>query len=312
MLESALNEILDEARGFLHLGKVTDCVPELAKANPDHLGVCVITTKGECFHAGDWELRFTMQSIAKTITLILALKAAGEQEVFSGAGMEPVGETFNSFAKLDKSPIPSNPMINAGAISTAACCVKYIKDPYKEFLDLARKLCGCNDIALDFDVYLSTKETGKRNRALAYIMEDSKILKCDAESAVDFYDKTCSAIVNTKALAFYAMLLANNGRNPVTGEEVVEGKIISTVKAIMLTCGMYNASGEFAVRVGMPAKSGVGGGIIACAENRMGIATFGPAVDGAGNSVGGYIIMEKLSHTLGLHLFSGDLHRVKV
>jgi glutaminase len=320
MIEKTLKDVLKETQAYIteileitknnKCGeqvkiKVPDYIPELAKANPEHLGVCIITTKGQCFHAGKWKQNFTMQSIAKTITLTLALKSVGRQEVFSRVGMEPTGDAFNSIIKLEKKAFPFNPMINAGAISTASCCIKNGNDPYVDFLELVHKLCGRNTIKIDNDVYISEKNTGMRNRAMAYLMENDQVLKCKADDAVDFYFKTCSTSVNTNDLAHYAMILANNGKNPLNGESIIDEWIVPIIKTIMLTCGMYDSSGEFAVNVGMPAKSGVGGGIIACAENNMGIATFGPLLNEKGNSVGGVKIMEQLSKKFGLHMFSG-------
>ena len=162
-------------------------------------------------------------------------------------------------------------------------------------------------MGLDENVYMSEKTVGMRNRAMAYFMQGEGVLNCEAETALDFYFKTCSTLASTQELAHYALVLANNGRDPFSGEVLVEDWIIRIVKTLMLTCGMYDGSGEFALRVGMPAKSGVGGGIMACAENRMGIATFGPALNCKGNSVGGLIIMEQLSQKLGLHMFSGNV-----
>jgi len=323
MIENVLMDVLKDAQAYIIemldmtknskcdgkiKVKVPDYIPELAKANPEHLGVCVITTKGQCYHAGNWMQNFTMQSIAKTITLILALKSVGSQEVFSRVGMEPTGDAFDSISKLERKALPFNPMINAGAISTASCCIKNGNDPYVDFLELVHKLCGCNTIKIDNAVYISEKNAGMRNRAIAYLLEDAKVLKCKADDAVDFYFKTCSTSVNTKDLAHYAMILANNGKNPLNGEIIIDDWIIPIVKSIMLTCGMYDSSGEFAVNVGMPAKSGIGGGIMACAKNNLGIATFGPALDEKGNSVGGVRMMEQLSKKLGLHMFSGKIY----
>ena len=309
MIQQALDEAFLYSRNYLHTGSVATYIPELSKANPAHLGACVMTMQGECFHVGDWQQNFTMQSVAKTLSLILALKLVGEQKVFSKVHMEPTGDAFNSLVKLEtKTHIPNNPMINAGAIAVAGCCIGPVDDAYSAFLDLVRKLCGSPNIEMDESVYHSESATGMRNRAMAYLLQGAGVLECDAEKAVDLYFKICSTVGNAQNLAHYGMILANNGTNPLTGEVVVEAWIARTVKTLMLTCGMYDGSGEFAFRVGLPAKSGVGGGIVACAENKMGLATFGPSLDSNGNSVGGYLIMEQLSKKLGLHLFSGNVH----
>jgi len=250
-----------------------------------------------------------MQSISKTITLILALKLAGREKVFSKVGVEPTGDTFNSIVKLEtKTHFPLNPMINAGAIAISGCCIRASVNPHGEFLKLAGKLCGRQNIEMDNAVYLSEHNAGMRNRSMAYLMHGEGVLECDAEAAVDLYFKTCSTLANVRDLALYALVLANNGKSPTTGEVLVEDWIVRIVKTLMLTCGMYDGSGEFAIRAGMPGKSGVGGGIMVCAENKMGIATFAPALNSKGNSSGGLLVIEYLSQKLGLHLFSGNVH----
>ena len=309
MIQQALDEALLYSRGYLHTGSVATYIPELSKANPEHLGACIMTTQGECFHAGEWQQGFTMQSVAKTISLILALQLVGEEKVFSKVGMEPSGDAFNSIVKLEtKTSVPLNPMINAGAISVAGCCIGSVDDAHAAFLELTRKLCGNLGIEMDESVYRSEASTGMRNRAMAYLLQGADVLECNAAEAVDLYFKICSTVGNARDLAHYGMVLANNGINPLTGKIVVEPWIVRILKTLMLTCGMYDASGEFACRVGLPAKSGVGGGIMACAENKMGLATFGPSLDSCGNSVGGYLIMEQLSQKLGLHMFSGSVY----
>ena len=312
-IEHAKTQI-NEGKVPIHKDIVAVYIPELAKADPLHIGVSAMTVEGKWYNAGDWEEMFTMQSISKLIALILALKIVGEQgkdEFFRDvAGMEPSGDAFNSIMKLEsKSIVPSNPMINAGAISVAGFCVEKGNDPHALFLDLARKLCGRSTIGMDDVVYLSEKKTGFRNRAMAYLMQSDGVLKCGAEEAADLYFKMCSTLVYTGDLAHFAMILANNGRD-LNNNVLIESWIVKIVKTIMLTCGMYDDSGEFAIRVGLPAKSGVGGGIIACAENYMGIATFGPMLNPKGNSAGGILIMEQLSQKLGLHIFSGNTHYI--
>ena len=322
--ESALYESLEFARPHIDKGKVATYIPELAKGELRHLGACIMTMQGECFHAGDWQQKFTIQSIAKTITLILALKLAGEKEVFSKVGVEPTGDAFNSIVRLEtKTHFPLNPMINAGAIVVASCCAGHAgntsnagnanvagntSNAFEEFLALTRKLCGNNDICMDEKVYISEKTVGMRNRSMAYFLQGEGVLSCEAEEAVDLYFKMCSTLANTRDLAHYALVLANNGRCPLSGEVLVEDWMVRIVKTLMVTCGMYDGSGEFAIKAGMPGKSGVGGGIMASVENNMGIATFGPSLNSKGNSVGGLIIMEQLSQKLGLHMFSGNVY----
>lgn len=305
MIQQTLDESIDYAETFLHEGKVASYIPELAKADPAQLGACILTKDGSQYHAGDWQQKFTMQSISKTVCLILALQTAGFDRVFSKVGVEPTGDAFNSIVELEtKNVHPLNPMINAGAIATASCCAGE-KDPFGEFLSLTRRLCGRETIGLNEAVYLSEKRAGMRNRSMAYLMQDDHVLDCDAETALDLYFRMCSVEVNTRDLANYALVLSCNGTDPRTGERLVEDWIARIVKTLMVTCGLYDGSGEFAMRVGLPAKSGVGGGIVASVEGKMGIAAFSPALDKKGNSVGAYRVLEYLSYQLGLHYFAG-------
>ena len=310
-IQKVLNESLEFARPHIHKGEVATYIPELAKGSQQHLGACIMTKQGEYFFAGDWQQKFTLQSIAKTAALILALKLAGEKEVFGRIGVEPTGDAFNSIVRLEtKTHFPLNPMINAGAIVAASICAEYTGNgsiAFEEFLNLARKLCGSKDISLDEKVYISEKTVGMRNRSMAYFLRGEGVIKREAEEAVDLYFKMCSTLANTRDLAHYALVLANNGKCPSSGEVLVEDWMVRIVKTLMFTCGMYDGSGEFAIKVGMPGKSGVGGGIMASVENTMGIATFGPALNNKGNSVGGLLVMEHLSQKLGLHMFSGNV-----
>lgn len=305
LIEKTLADAMDYAHTFLRTGKVATYIPELAKGDPDRLGACIITADGEAYHAGDSRQEFTIQSISKTITLIMALQEAGYDKVFSKVGVEPTGDAFNSLVRLEtKNTHPLNPMINAGAIATADCCMDS-GDPYGDFLALTRRLCRRDTIQLNAAVFQSEKKAGMRNRSMAYLMQGDNILEHDAEEVVDLYFWMCSLSVNVEDLANYALVLANNGVDVRTGQRLVEDWIVRIVKTLMVTCGMYDASGEFAMKVGIPAKSGVGGGIMGTVERKMGLAAFNPALDAKGNSVGAYRVLEYLSHYLGLHYFSG-------
>lgn len=305
-IEQAIDEAMAYARTFLPEGKVATYIPELSHADPEQIGVCLMTREGAVFHGGDWLQPFTIQSISKTIGLIFALQTAGYEKVFSKVGVEPTGDAFNSIVKLETRTVrPLNPMINAGAIATASCCMG-LPDPFGAFLQLTRRLCGREDIALNEAVYLSEKKSGMRNRSMAYLMQSDNVLECDAELALDLYFRMCSVDVTTQDLAHCALVLANDGVDPATGERIAESWMVRIVKTLMVTCGMYDGSGEFAIKVGIPAKSGVGGGIMASVEGRMGIAAFGPALDKKGNSVGAYRILEYLSQALKLHYFAGS------
>jgi glutaminase len=305
-IDTALSEAMDYARTFLPQGKVATYIPELSKGDPGKLGVCIIAGDGEVYSAGDWHHPFTIQSISKTINLILALQTAGYDKIFGKVGVEPTGDAFNSMVRLEaKSTHPSNPFINAGAIAAADCCMGS-SDPFGNFLSLARKLCRRDTIVMDEVVFLSEKKEGMRNRSMAYLMQGDKILEHDAEAVVDLYFRMCSLSVTVEDLANCALLFAFNGVDPRTGERVVESWITRVVKTLMMTCGLYDAAGEFAMKVGRPAKSGVGGGIMGCVEGRMGLAAFNPGLDIKGNSVGAYRVLEYLSNRLGLHYFAEE------
>lgn len=303
MIQQILDEAVAYAAKFTHLGKSASYIPELAKADPAQLGACIITVDGACYHAGDWHQPFTIQSIAKTVSLILALQTAGKDSVFSKVGAEPTGDSFNSIIKLEaREGRPLNPMINAGAIAVMSCIAK--EDCWPQLLSLIRKLCRRETIEVDEAVYRSESATGMRNRSLAYFMQSENLIDGDVEVALDLYFKMCSLSVTTEDLANYGMILANDGIDPATGESIVENDILRIVKTLMVTCGLYDGSGEFAINVGLPSKSGVGGGIVSAAEGKMGIGVFGPSLDSKGNSIGGCRMLEYISKHLNLHYFA--------
>lgn len=267
------------------------------------LGISIFTLDGKRYNIGDWEKEFTIQSISKTISLIFALEKFGQEAVFDKVGMESSGDPFNSMVKLEtKSKYPSNPFINAGAIAVAGL----ISDKYKfeDYMELVFTLCGRDSIEVDENVYMSESKTGMLNRSMAYHMKNNGVIEGNVEKVVEFYFRMCSIKVNTNDLANYGTILANNGVDIGNGSQLASRETMKIVKSLMVICGMYDGSGEFSIRVGMPGKSGVGGGILASVENQMGIGVFGPALDFKGNSIGGYHILEYLSDKLGLHYLS--------
>lgn len=302
-IETILNDALEYSRKYINDGNVATYIPELAKVDKNLLGASIITIEGKRYHVGDWQQEFTIQSISKTISLVFALEHFGPKTVFSKVGMEPSGDPFNSITRLETKRYPSNPYINAGAIAVAGLIAEMYS--FEDYLELVHLLCGRNSIEVDENVYISESKTGMLNRSLAYMMMSSGVLETDVEKTLDFYFKMCSLKINSYDLANYAAILANDGVDLQSGTRLIDNSILKVVKSLMLTCGMYDGSGEFAIRVGMPAKSGVGGGIIAFAENKMGICVFGPALDSQGNSIGGYHMLEYLSKELGLHYFNG-------
>ncbi len=302
-IQAILENAVEKSRDVLFEGKVASYIPELAKADSSNLGACIMTADGRVFKAGDYNIPFTMQSISKTFSLILALQTAGYDYVFSKVGMEPTGDRFDSILQLElKDWRPFNPMINAGAIVTAGCIKA--DDPFNEFLQLVRKLCGSEKVRLNEKVYLSEKRTGTRNRSIAYLLKSDNVLDGEPENVLDVYFRMCSVMVTAKNLAHYALVLSCGGVDPVTGERILDPKIVKVVTTLMMLCGMYDESGEYAVKVGMPSKSGVGGGIVAVGKD-VGIGTFGPMLNKKGNSVGGEAILQTLSEELHLHTFAG-------
>ncbi|MBL3592043.1 MAG: glutaminase A [Synergistaceae bacterium] len=301
-----LTAIVDAARPRFTEGKVATYIPELGKAQADALGLAVMTVEGEGHSAGDRDYPFSIQSISKLISLALALTELGEERVFSHVGVDPTPDPFNSIMRLEMDRVhrPYNPLVNAGAIAVISLL------PYGEsesrtaaVLDLARRLTANGTLAVNESIYRSEKTTSDRNRALAYFMKSTAILKGDVEDVLDSYFRQCSIEAAVGDLAVMGATLASGGINPVSGERVLSTRVCRVIRALMATCGMYDGSGEFAIRVGIPAKSGVGGGIVAVVPRRMGIAVCGPSLDGKGNSICGMEVLEELSRSMRLRVF---------
>lgn len=285
-----------------HEGKVATYIPELGKADASQLGVCVYTISGKHLCVGDTDVRFSIQSISKVISLAVALELCGFEKVFQNVGMEPSGDAFNSFVKLEYTQsIPYNPMINAGAIVIASYLEPLVS--FDDMVKTCRTLCMDPDIALDENVFRSEMSNISRNRAIAYLLESKGYIDKNVEECLLFYVRMCSLSVTAQSLAGLGLLLANDGIHPDTGERLLKHQTVQIVKTIMLTCGMYDGSGQFAVRIGIPSKSGVGGGILSVVDGKMGIGIYGPALDEKGNSLAGTHVLEHLSRELHLHLF---------
>ncbi len=305
-MRGLLESVIENNRVHISEGKVASYIPLLCNANPEHLGIAVTTLEGREYLVGDWEVNFTMQSISKVLSLMIALTDKGIKNVFSKVGMEPTGDGFNSIVNLEVKKInkPFNPMINAGAIVTSSLIEgDSVEEKISRLLSFTRKITGNDSIRINQDVYLSEQETGDRNRALAYFMKGNKILDGSVEEALEVYFKQCSMEINCRDISRIGAMLANDGIIKSTGERVISREAARIVKTIMVTCGMYDESGEFAVHIGIPAKSGVGGGILAAVPRRMGIGVFGPALDEKGNSIGGIKMLQDLSRELDLSIF---------
>lgn len=305
-MENMLNDIIISNRKHTSSGQVASYIPELKKANGDDLGICIIDKYNNIYCAGDYNKKFTIQSISKTIVLAMALMDNEWDYVFSKVGMEPSGDPFNSIMKLETNDtkIPCNPMINAGAIATTSLIKgKNLKDKEERMLSFFRKLAKNDNLQINKSVYESEKLTGNRNKAMAYLLKNDGVIEGDVDETLDLYFKQCSIEVSVIDLARIGLLFANYGIDIETGERVISENISRVIKTFMVTCGMYDASGEFALKVGIPAKSGVGGGIMASIPNRMGIGVFGPSLDKKGNSIAGLKVLEELSQRLSLSIF---------
>lgn len=305
-MQVILDELIEQFKTHTINGKVANYIPELCKTDPSLLGISILDNEGKMSHSGDYEKLFTMQSISKPIVLLLALIDNGEAYVFSKVGKEPTGDPFNSIVRLEtyNEHKPLNPMINAGAISVSGLVFGQSADEkVARIVAFIQKITHNPTIAINNDVYLSELKTGHRNRSMAYFLKDFGNIEGDVNETLEVYFKQCSIEVTTKDLAYIGSILANNGKDIFTGEQVFSERYGHIVKSYMATCGMYDGSGEFAINVGIPAKSGVGGGIMCSVLNRMGIGVFGPSLDLKGNSYAGLMILESLSKKLGLSIY---------
>jgi glutaminase len=290
---------------YCQQGKVADYIPELAKGKKEQLGICITDLEGNQYFTGDVQVKFTIQSIAKVVILATAIADSGFETVFSRVGMEPTGDPFNSIVRLESlKRIPQNPMINAGAISTITCVTgKNLEERFLKVLNLARKLFHNPELDYDANVYLSELGTANRNRALAYMMKSNGVFDGDVEEHLKVYFKCCSILATCKEISYFGAVLANKGVCPITKEMLIEPLTVKVLRSLMGTCGMYDASGEFALKVGIPSKSGVGGGIVSAVPQKMGIGVFGPALDARGNSIAGIKALEYIGKELDLNIF---------
>ncbi|MEN8443503.1 MAG: glutaminase A [Cyanobacteria bacterium J06555_13] len=288
----------------LNDGAIADYIPELTTANPDWFGICIVTTDGQVFEVGDCDQLFSIQSVSKAFVFGLALEEHGREYVNSKVSVEPTGEAFNSIVLDEATNRPYNPMVNAGAIATTDLIKGHsCTERLKKLLDMFRRYTG-REHDINVPIFLSEKATGFRNQAMAYLMRNFGMVTGSIDETLDLYFQQCSMMVNARDLAMLSATLANGGKNPVTGEQAIDERYVQDVISVMLSCGMYDGSGEWAYRVGIPAKSGVGGGITAVVPGQLGIGTFSPLLDAKGNSLRGLKVCEDLSKDFGLHLFN--------
>jgi glutaminase len=283
-------------------GEVATYIPELGNADPKDFAICLATVDGQVFCAGDWKKEFTIQSICKPFAFQLALEECGRDATLARVGVEPSGDAFNSIELEPRTMRPYNPMINAGAIAVASLIKKPANAGVAAFIERMEQAAG-RGLRIDQAVLASEAATGNRNRAIAYLMLNFGIIDDDVEATLQQYFSQCSLLVNCHDLAMMAATLANMGTNPTSREPVFDFQYVKDVLTVMFTCGLYDHAGEWAYRVGLPAKSGVGGGILGVVNRQMGIAVYSPRLDAKGNSVRGIMVCKELANQLGLHAF---------
>lgn len=284
-------------------GALADYIPELALVDPDRFGIAAVSVEGEEVSVGDADVAFTIQSISKAFAFCLALEVAGREKVLSRVGVEPSGDAFNAIVFDAETNRPFNPMVNAGAITVSGLLVEHLGAEALDFvLDRFSAAAG-RRLAVDEAVFRSEAETAHRNRGIAHLLTSAGALVADVDATLDLYFRQCSILVTAADLARMGATLANIGENPLTGNTVFAVDAVRSTLAVMFTCGMYNFAGNWAFDVGVPAKSGVGGGILGVVNRQLGIATYSPRLDARGNSVRGIAAFRELAEELGLHVF---------
>lgn len=298
-----LQQILDECGGDTS-GATADYIPELAAADPDLLGVCLSTIDGTRYEAGDAEVAVSIQSISKPFAYALAIAEHGLDHVLQRVGVEPSGEAFNELSLERDSGRPLNPMINAGALTTHALIGPPDADAEQRF-ELVRQGLSAfagRELEVDEAVYSSELDTAYRNIAIANMLRSYGVIDHEPMDVVAGYTRQCSVLVTSRDLAAMAATLANGGVQPSTGEQVVERSVVRQVLSVMMTCGMYDAAGDWMSTIGFPAKSGVSGGILGVLPGQVGIATLSPRLDAHGNSVRGVQLCSRMSSDMGMHI----------
>lgn len=300
-LKGQITALYDKYRGD-NEGEIATYIPELGKANPEHFGISVATVEGQVFSVGDCQQEFTIQSICKPMAFLMALEMHGRDKTLQHVGVEPSGDAFNSVELDPKNSRPFNPMVNAGAISVASLIKGRDGAGVAEYVERLARAAG-RTLRVDEAVRDSEAATGHRNRAIAWLMRNFDIIDDEVDQTLHQYFSQCSVLVNCCDLAMIGATLANMGENPVTGDDVFSIQYVKDALAVMFTCGMYDYAGEWAYRVGLPAKSGVSGGIMAVVNRQLSIAIYSPRLDARGNSVRGIKVCTDLSNEFGLHAF---------
>jgi glutaminase len=285
-------------------GALASYIPELMRVDPNGFGVSLSSADGFIYESGDAAVEFTIQSISKPFTYALALDRIGQDAVDATIGVEPSGEAFNEISVDKTTKKPKNPMINAGAIAAVSLIPAGTPDERFGLIQDFYSAFAGRRLELDHHVYASEKASGSRNRAIAYMLQSFGVLDDDPDDVLDVYFRQCSLNVTATDLARMAATLARGGVNPMTGRRVTDAPVVRRTLSVMVTCGMYDAAGDWVSAVGMPAKSGVGGGIVAVLPGQLGIGVYSPLLDAKGNSVRGVRVCRSLSEQLGLHFLT--------
>ncbi len=292
-----------------HRGEVVSYYDtDLSARDRERFGICLVPTDGAVFVAGDHDFLFPMQSLSKVFVYGMALEDRGRRAVLEKVGVEPSGEAFNSIEFHEKRKRPHNPMVNAGALATTNLVLGG-GDPMacmERILSVLRKFAGNETLEVNEEVFAAQMEDTDRNRAIAYLMRSYGMISGDVEATLELYLKQCSVCLTTRDLGMMAATLANGCKNPKTGEQALDAHYTRDLLSVMHTCGMYDAAGQWAYEVGIPAKSGVSGGILAVVPGKLGISVFSPGLDDHGNSLRGVRVCEEISARLGLHVFASE------
>lgn len=301
--QTILDQIYQELSPTPRSGKVASYIPELAHVPAEAFGIHLCCLKGGHYQVGDAEERFSIQSISKVLSLILAINLEGE-DLWKRVDVEPSGDPFNSLTQLEyEAGIPRNPLINSGALVISDILVTHLKNPKQDYLDFVRRLAGTDSIQIDERVAASEAKWGNRNRALVSLMKSFGNIENDIEEVLDFYFHQCAIAMSCQELATTFLLFANQGKIFATDEVILTPSRTKRLNAIMQTCGFYDEAGEFSFRVGLPGKSGVGGGIVAVHPGYYAVASWSPPLNPKGNSALGMSALELLTTHTGLSVF---------
>lgn len=298
-----ISRIYEEVTPYWGKGKVADYIPALAEIDPRQLGIVVDTVDLKSHKVGEADIPFSIQSISKVFTLAMVFSKTGEN-LWNSVGREPSGNPFNSLVQLEhEQGIPRNPFINAGALVVTDRLISLYPRPKEAILDFVRSLCGTDDIYYDHRVALSERRNADRNMALAYFIKSFGNIHNDVETVIDVYCHQCALAMSCTDLARSFLIFANRGVNPLNGERILTESQTKRIGALMATCGFYDESGDFAYRVGLPGKSGVGGGIVAYMPGKLSMAVWSPELNSYGNSLIGIEAFERFTTDIRSSIF---------